>query len=79
MNEIIEQYYRAEIDSDENRLVTDAINKNWGRLMKMISSQSDDISQHDAAFNMIGDMVTESAKNGFNTGFRAAVRFLLSL
>ncbi|MBQ8688001.1 MAG: hypothetical protein IJ512_05580 [Ruminococcus sp.] len=79
MNEIIEQYYQAEIDSDEKRLVTDAINKNWGRLMKMICSQSDDISQRDAAFNMIGDMVMESARNGFDTGFRAAFRFLMSL
>ena len=54
------------------------IERNWGRLMRMLPKESD-VALQDAAFNTIGDMVSEAARNGCETGFRAAFRFMMSL
>ncbi|MBQ8515282.1 MAG: hypothetical protein IJ496_07780 [Ruminococcus sp.] len=78
MNEIIEKYYQEEIESDSGRLMRGGIERNWGRLMRMLPKESD-VALQDAAFNTIGDMVSEAARNGYETGFRAAFRFMMSL
>ena len=78
MNEIIEKYYHEEVNSGSERLLRGQINNNWDKLMNLFGNDAGITSQNDA-FNMIGDIATESAKNGFETGFRAAIRFMMSL
>lgn len=78
MNEIIEKYYQEEVNSGSERLLRGQINNNWDKLMNLFRNDSEIMSQNDV-FTMIGDIATESAKNGFETGFRTAIRFMMSL
>lgn len=78
MNEIIEKYYQEEIESGSVHLLRGGIDDNWDRIMKLFDKKAD-VEVHNSVFNMIGDIASESAKNGFDTGFRAALRFMMSL
>lgn len=78
MDEVIEQYYQQEVESDRERLMRGEISRNWGELIRIVQSERDDSSESQAS-NIISEMVTEAARNGFDVGFRAAFRFLLSL
>lgn len=78
MNEIIEKYYHEEVEAGSAHFLRGEINSNWGRIMKLFGTESD-IKTQDAVFGMIGDIAEESARNGFDTGFRAALRFMMNL
>lgn len=78
MNEIIEKYYQEEIESGSAHLLRGGIDDNWDRIMKLFDKKAD-VEVQNSVFCMIGDIASESAKNGFDTGFRAALRFMMSL
>lgn len=78
MNEVIEKCYQAEFGANASCLFNDEIGSKWEEIVELVESVFDISTQNDI-HSLIGDVWSETAKISFETGFRAAFKFLMNL
>lgn len=78
MNEVIEKCYKEEVETGSNRLFNNKIDRKWSEIIELITPVTDVPTQNDI-HDLIGDVWAESTEIGFKAGFRAAIKFFMSL